>query len=116
MIRPRMTTAMKIWGQFIDVLRAAFTHADPKSAKNTVNPSAFFVLLGSELVKALHKMLVNSTPLIIFINYSYLMKTVQKTHHRRIIHTLLFKIHMVSRKQLVWNNFYQFMITVIKTH
>ncbi len=39
-----------------------FTHPDPKSAKNTVKLSSFFALLGSAHVKAVHKMLVKSTP------------------------------------------------------
>ncbi len=36
---------------------------DPKSAKNTVKPSVFFMLFGSASVKAFRKMLVKSTPL-----------------------------------------------------
>jgi len=41
---------------FINILQAAFTHAGPKSAENTVKLSVFFALLGSEQVKGLHKM------------------------------------------------------------
>ncbi len=37
-------------------------HADPKSTKQTDGLTAFFVLLGSELVKAASKMLVKLTP------------------------------------------------------
>ena len=40
---------------FTNILRAAFTHADPKSAKKTVKSSIFFVLSGSKRVKAAHK-------------------------------------------------------------
>jgi len=47
---------------FINILRAAFTGKDPKSAKHTVKLSLFLVLLGSGHVKAAHKMLVESTP------------------------------------------------------
>jgi len=47
---------------FTNILQAAFTQADPKSAKNTVKPSVFFALLGFERVKAACKMLVKSTP------------------------------------------------------
>jgi len=43
-------------------LHAAFMHADPKSAKNTVKPSVFFALLGSARIKAARKMLLKSTP------------------------------------------------------
>ena len=37
---------------FINVLRTAFTIADPKSVKKTVKLSIFFMLLGSMSVKA----------------------------------------------------------------
>jgi len=47
---------------FIHVLRAAFMHEDPKSAKKTVKLSFFLVLLGSPLTKAARKMLVKSIP------------------------------------------------------
>jgi len=47
---------------FINILRAAFTFKDPKSVKNTIKPSVFFVLLGSAGIKASHKMLVKLTP------------------------------------------------------
>jgi len=40
---------------FTNVLRAAFTLKDPKSAKKTVKLSSFFALLGSALVKAARK-------------------------------------------------------------
>ncbi len=43
-------------------LLKAFTSADPKSAKNTVKLSVFFVLSGSSQAKASRKMLVKSTP------------------------------------------------------
>jgi len=43
---------------FINILQAAFTRADPKSAKNTV----FFALLGSAHVKAASEVLVKLTP------------------------------------------------------
>jgi len=48
---------------FINVLHAAFTLEDPKSTKNTVKLSFFFVfvLLGSVHVQAAHKMLVKLT-------------------------------------------------------
>ena len=47
---------------FINILRAAFTSADPKSAKKTVKLSSFFALLGYASVKAASKMLVKLTP------------------------------------------------------
>ena len=43
---------------FTNVLQAAFTRADPKSAKKTVKLSCFFALLGSARVKAARRMLV----------------------------------------------------------
>ena len=46
---------------FTNILQAAFTHADPKSAKKTVKLSSFFALLGSACVKAAHRMLVKLT-------------------------------------------------------
>ncbi len=48
---------------FINVLRAAFTRADPESAKKTVKLSVFFALSGSvKSVKAAHRTLVKLTP------------------------------------------------------
>jgi hypothetical protein len=43
---------------FINVLQAAFTLEDPKSAKKTDNLAVFFALLGSARKKAARKMLV----------------------------------------------------------
>ena len=47
---------------FINVLRAAFTPADPKSAKKTVRLNSFVALSGSALVKSAHRMLVKLSP------------------------------------------------------
>ena len=47
---------------FINVLRAAFTLADPESAKKTVKSSSFFPLSGSAGVKAARRTLVKLTP------------------------------------------------------
>ncbi len=49
------------WVNFIKACKA-FTHVDPKSAKNTVKLSVLFVILGYLHVKALHTMLVKLTP------------------------------------------------------
>jgi len=46
---------------FINVLRAAFTQPDPKSAKNTIKLSVFFALLGSACIKTAQKMLMKLT-------------------------------------------------------
>ncbi len=46
---------------FINILPAAFMHADPKSAKNTVKLSIFFALLGSAGAKAACRMLMKLT-------------------------------------------------------
>jgi len=40
----------------------------PKAQKDTENLSDFFLLLGSALVKAAHKMLMKLTPSVNFIN------------------------------------------------
>jgi len=47
---------------FINVLQAAFTLADPESAKKTVKSSSFFALSGSAGVKAARIMLMKLTP------------------------------------------------------
>ena len=47
---------------FTNILRAAFRHADPKSAKKTVRLSSFFALLGSGRIKAARRTLVKLTP------------------------------------------------------
>jgi len=57
----RFTTTASSGVNFTNILHKAFTCEDPKSTKNTVKPSVFFALLGSDGVKALRKMLVKST-------------------------------------------------------
>ena len=47
---------------FTNVLRAAFTPADPKSAKKLLNLTVFFALLGSTSAKAARRTLVKLTP------------------------------------------------------
>jgi len=54
---------------FINILQAALTLANPKSAKKkTNNLLAFYLLSGSAQVKAVHKMLVKLTPGVNFTN------------------------------------------------
>jgi hypothetical protein len=50
------------WVNFTNVPQAAFTRADPKSAKKTVKLSSFIALLGSARVKATCRTLVKLTP------------------------------------------------------
>ena len=47
---------------FINVLPAAFTHVDPKSAKKLLDLTVFFALLGSLCVKAACRTLMKLTP------------------------------------------------------
>jgi len=47
---------------FINILRAAFTHIDPESAKKSVNWTVIFAPLGSAHVKAARRMLMKLTP------------------------------------------------------
>jgi len=47
---------------FINILRAAFERADPKSAQKTDNLTVFFALLGSAHVKAARRTLMKLTP------------------------------------------------------
>ncbi len=47
---------------FINIFLAAFTHKDPKIVKKTDSLTVLFVLLGSALVQATHKMLLKLTP------------------------------------------------------
>jgi len=47
---------------FINVLRAAFTHADTESIKKTDNLIVFFTLLGSAWTTAAHRILMKLTP------------------------------------------------------
>ncbi len=53
---------MKPRVNFINVLRVAFTSADPKSAKKTDDLTAYFAFWGYLFVKAVQKMLVKLTP------------------------------------------------------
>jgi len=50
-------------GNFNNILRAAFTCADPKSIRNTVKLSVFFALLGSACAKAASRMLMKLNPM-----------------------------------------------------
>ena len=47
---------------FVNVLQAAFTHADLKSIKKTDNLKSFFTLSGSAWLKAACRTLMKSTP------------------------------------------------------
>ncbi len=47
---------------FTNILHAAFTCVDPKSAKNTVKLSVISALLGSDSIKTACKTSVNTTP------------------------------------------------------
>jgi len=49
------------WVNFTNILRAAFTRADPKSANKQLNLTVFFALLGSARVKAARRTLVKLT-------------------------------------------------------
>ena len=51
---------------FTNILQAAFTCADPKSAIKLLNLTVFFALLGSAHVKAARRTLVKLTPDFIF--------------------------------------------------
>jgi len=52
---------------FINVLQAAFMHADPESAKKLATWLSFFDILGSGYVKAAHRTLLKLTPGFNFI-------------------------------------------------
>ena len=55
----------KYWpmvGNFTNILHIAFTNAEPKSTKKTVNSSSFIALLGSARVKADCRMFMKLTP------------------------------------------------------
>ncbi len=51
---------------FTDILEATFARLDPESAKNTDKLPVFFTFLGSDQVKAAHKMLMKLTPVLNF--------------------------------------------------
>ncbi len=53
---------------FINILRAAFMHADPESVKKIDNLTVFFTLLGSARVKVVCRMLIKLSPGVNFIN------------------------------------------------
>jgi len=59
---------MKPVVDFTNILRADFTHADPKSVKKNDNLTVFFALSGSECVKAAHIMLMKLKPMVYFTN------------------------------------------------
>jgi hypothetical protein len=46
---------------FINILQVALTYSDPKSAKETVKLSVFFMLLRSARAKAVRRTLMNMT-------------------------------------------------------
>jgi len=52
---------------FINVLQAAFTHANPKSSKKTAKLSVFFALSGSGGAKLAHRTLMKLTPVSVTV-------------------------------------------------
>jgi hypothetical protein len=60
---------------FVNILRIALTSKDHKSAKNTVESSVFFALLGSERSKAAHKPLMKLTPACTVVNFTNILRT-----------------------------------------
>jgi len=54
--------------QFINILLPAFTLTDPKSVKKIENLTVFFMLLGSALIKAVHRTLMKLSPGVNFFN------------------------------------------------
>ena len=52
---------------FINVLREAFTHTDPKSVKDTDDLTVFFTLSWSVSIKAAPKTLVKLTPVLLYL-------------------------------------------------
>jgi len=73
-VSSRPPTSLRQGLYFINILLAAFTHADPESAKKkTVKLSAFFALLGSACAKAAHRTFMKLTQGLHFNNI--LLKT-----------------------------------------
>jgi len=64
---------------FINILQAAFTFADPKSAKKTGNLMVFFARWGSGGVKAACRTLMKMTPGDDFINLFLQNSVYQRT-------------------------------------
>jgi hypothetical protein len=58
-------------GRFTNVLLAAFTPADPESAKKTNNLTVFFTLLGSARVKAAQRALMKLTHDLLTISINF---------------------------------------------
>jgi hypothetical protein len=56
-----MLMKLKSGLNFINILRTAFTHVDPKSIRIQSNPQYFFTLLGSTCAKVARKMLMKLT-------------------------------------------------------
>jgi len=56
---------------FINVLRAAFAHTDPKSPKKTDNLNVFFALLGSARTKAALRMLMKLALALSFADHQW---------------------------------------------
>jgi len=66
-----------------NVLRTAFTCANPRSVKKTVKLSIFFILLGSTSVKAARKTLVKLTPDCHNYHFEVVRNILQKQFHKR---------------------------------
>jgi len=60
----KMLVKLTIGVNFINVLQAAFAHADPKVKKRQSIQQLLFALLGSAQVKDAHKMLVKLTEIV----------------------------------------------------
>ncbi len=69
----------------INILRTAFTPVDPKSVKNTVKLSIFFMLLGSTRAKAVCKILMKWT---LWVDFPKLCAPSEKSLVQKIRHTI----------------------------
>jgi len=94
-------------GQFHQHLHAAFTFADPKSAKRYWQLDRIFTLLGSALVKAASKKLMKLTPGVNFTNVLWTAFTlvdperVKKIDNLTIIFTHLLSVCIKAGRKML---------------
>jgi len=92
---------------FINVLRAAFVQADPKSVKKTDNLTVFYTLLGSEHSKAAHRTLMKLTPN--FCLQANLLGAICLNHFLKISYTII----VSNQKRTNFFKPYEFLKTIL---
>jgi len=100
---PKNTQLWPPWVNFINVLRAAFVHADPKIVKKNDNLTVFFMLSGSAPVKATRRTLMKLAPYFpckhVYKKFKHTLYFPEHTIKTRECETSLFAYEIIRRRK-----------------